>query len=142
MHEAKAVSFAILQEIALVWPDEIAKSATHAFRETKGGDGDFYQLFIFAHYLVERAREAYLWTWAVARVGGIDDRWDAATGALAWRELGGTPGEDELQVVAGRRRTLENERVSRVLTESGHRGASKTVYLFCASSLLPSPLAR
>ncbi|KAH9849530.1 hypothetical protein C2E23DRAFT_737200 [Lenzites betulinus] len=133
VHEAKAVSFAILQEIALVWPDEIAKSATHAFRETEGGDGDFYQLFIFAHYLVERAREALLWTWVVGRIGGLDDSWGEAEAMRAWHEMGGLQdggANDELHVQAFPRETLHSERVTANLKDAGYETKVRTEYIF------------
>ncbi|KAI0823219.1 hypothetical protein BC628DRAFT_1325337 [Trametes gibbosa] len=130
VHEAKAVSFALLQEIALVWPDEIAKSATHAFRETEGGDGDFYQMFIFAHFTVERAREALLWTWIVGRVGGLDDSWGDAEATQAWRELGGLKDGAELRVHAYPRETLASDRITAYLKEAGYETGIRTEYFF------------
>ncbi|KAI0629884.1 hypothetical protein C8Q77DRAFT_1065020 [Trametes polyzona] len=133
VHEAKAVSFSILQEIALLWPDAIAKSATHAFRETEGGDGDFYQMFVHVHYIVERAREALLWTWIVGRLGGLDDSWSEELTERAWRELGGLvegEGQDELFVEAYPRETLVPERVKSNLKEAGYETNVRTEYIF------------
>ncbi|EJF56867.1 hypothetical protein DICSQDRAFT_112435 [Dichomitus squalens LYAD-421 SS1] len=133
-HQAKSVSFAILQELALVWPEAIAKTATHAFRETEAGDGDYYQMFMFAHYLVERSREALLWTWVVGRVGGIDDSWGEREAEQAWIEIGGSSVGDEskeVQVESGIRHTLAIGRVRDYLREGGLiADDSKTEYLF------------
>ncbi|KAI1789382.1 hypothetical protein LXA43DRAFT_893004 [Ganoderma leucocontextum] len=121
-HEAKSISFAILQEIALLWPEAIAKTGTHAFRETEDGDGDFYQTFTFAHYLVERSREALLWTWVVGRVGGTDDSWGESEAARAWMEVGGAldgDGSNEVQVESGLRDTLRVDRVRDHLKDGG-----------------------
>ncbi|TBU22887.1 hypothetical protein BD311DRAFT_675085 [Dichomitus squalens] len=121
-HEVKSVSFALLQELALVWPDAIAKTSTHAFRETEAGDGDYYQMFMFIHYVVERAREALLWTWVVGRVGGIDDSWGEHEAERAWIEIGGTwdgDGSKEIQVESGTRDTLTASRVQDYLKEGG-----------------------
>lgn len=137
VHEAKATSFAILQEIALVWPDALAKSATHAFRETEAGDGDFYQMFVHAHYIVERAREALLWTWVVGRLGGLDDSWGDKESARAWHELGGQE-DKEMRVEAYPRETLDAERVTANLKEAGYDTNVRTEYIFC-QSLLSSP---
>lgn len=137
VHEAKATSFAILQEIALVWPDALAKSATHAFRETEAGDGDFYQMFVHAHYIVERAREALLWTWVVGRLGGLDDSWGDEESARAWHELGGQE-DKEMRVEAYPRETLDAERVTANLKEAGYDTNVRTEYIFC-QSLFSSP---
>ena len=134
-HEAKSVSMALLQELALVWPEAIAK--THAFRETEAGDGDYYQMFMFTHYLVERAREALLWTWAVGRVGGIDNSWGEREAEQAWLEVGGSKdgdGSKEVEVESGTRDTLSARRVRDYLKEGGLTGDDfKTEYHFCRS---------
>ncbi|KAI0366952.1 hypothetical protein BV20DRAFT_951200 [Pilatotrama ljubarskyi] len=131
VHEAKAVSFAMIQELALVWPDAIAKTATHAFRETEGGDGDFYNMFMHAHYIVERAREALLWSWTVGRIGGLDDTWGEEQTARAWRELGGLDdGSNELHVESYPRETLDPVRVAANLKEAGYETNIRTVYQF------------
>ncbi|KAI0768964.1 hypothetical protein BD413DRAFT_478467 [Trametes elegans] len=137
VHEAKAVSFSMLQELALVWPGALNETATHAFRETEAGRGDFYQMFVHAHYIVERAREALLWAWAVGRIGRADDGWGADETALAWRELGGlTEDQDgqshELKVEAYPRDTLHPERIKENLEEAGYPGSSRTTYEFSA----------
>ena len=131
-HLAKSVSHSLLQEIALVWPAEVAATGAHSFRETEAGEGDFYQLFVFNHFLVERAREALLWTWAVGRVGGLDDAWGAHEEARAWIELGGGDDSREIAVESGLRETLRKERVRENLEESGIRGNIVTDYHFCA----------
>ncbi|KAI0671047.1 hypothetical protein C8Q78DRAFT_973893 [Trametes maxima] len=134
VHEAKAVSFAMLQELALIWPEEIAKTATHPFRETVRGEGDFYQMFVHAHFIVERAREAMLWTWVVGRIGGLDDSWGADEASRAWGELGGLKAGDdsahELHVEAYPRETLDPERVKATLSGAGYDPNSRTEYLF------------
>ncbi|KAI0718280.1 hypothetical protein C8T65DRAFT_737499 [Cerioporus squamosus] len=132
-HEAKSVSFAMLQEIALIWPSWLAKSATHAFRETKAGEGDFYQMFVFAHFIVERAREALLWSWVVGRIGGIDDSWGSAEFDRAWAELGGGWEGDhspEIHVESGVRDTLHMDRVRDYLKQGGIEGNFRTDYHF------------
>ena len=135
-HQAKAVSYALLQEVALVWKDAIATSASHAFRETVAGDGDFYQMFVFAHFLVERAREALLWTWVVGRIGALDDAWGEHEATRAWIELGGGWEGDaarEITVESGLRGTLNADRVREHLRDSGVDGQFHTEYRFCGS---------
>ncbi|GJE97686.1 hypothetical protein PsYK624_139070 [Phanerochaete sordida] len=132
LHEAKAVSMSIIRELSAMWAPHLARAATHPFRETVSGAGDVSMLFLMAHFLVERWREALLWAWAVARHGGLDDGWGADAAALAWAELGGAPGARELTVRAGLRETLEPDRVHAYLRESGHRQADKTFYVSSA----------
>ncbi|KAI0741527.1 hypothetical protein C8Q80DRAFT_1273944 [Daedaleopsis nitida] len=132
-HQAKAVSFAIVQELALMWPSWLAQTASHAFRETEGGDGDFYHMFVFAHFLVERAREALLWSWTVGRVGGLDDSWDEDVARRAWVELGGAwedDGSAEIHVESGMRATLNEDRIKYYLKDGGIEGDFRTHYQF------------
>ncbi|CCM05604.1 uncharacterized protein FIBRA_07832 [Fibroporia radiculosa] len=138
VHEAKTVSSALLAEVEQMWPDAFSRAASHAFRETAGpgSPGDINTLFLHTHFVVERAREALLWTWAVARVGGLNDEWREAEARRAWEELGGTwevaeGKKRELNVQAGRRETLETERINATLIQSGVKdGLGKTTYVF------------
>ncbi|KAI9064662.1 hypothetical protein FKP32DRAFT_1648980 [Trametes sanguinea] len=128
-HEAKSLSAAIVHELALVWPTEIAATATHRFRETEGGHGDFYLMFVHAHYIVERAREALLWAWVVGRIGTLDDGWGDAEAERAWTELGGVlvgVGSEEVHVLSCRRETLDPHRVYRNLREAGYNTDTRT----------------
>lgn len=97
-------------------------------------------LFLHAHFAVERAREAALWAWAVARVGATDDMWGAEEQRRAWAELGGAWGAPEVLVRAGHRETLVRERVEGVLARSGLGGLGATSYVFCASTSAIPPL--
>ncbi|PCH36029.1 hypothetical protein WOLCODRAFT_28307 [Wolfiporia cocos MD-104 SS10] len=145
MHEAKIVSRALLAEARAMFPESFARSATHHFRETAGpgAPSDVNTLFMHAHFIVERAREAMLWVWAVARVGSVDDAWGAAEARRAWEDLGGSwvgaeeegdegrLGERELLVRAGTRRTLEARRVAKIVAASGAQGGlGRTTYVF------------
>ncbi|KZT09088.1 uncharacterized protein LAESUDRAFT_537492 [Laetiporus sulphureus 93-53] len=129
-HEPKTASRALLHEMAVMWPESFAKTATHTFRETERGDGDVYALFMHAHFVVERAREALLWAWVVARVGGVDGNWGEKEAAQAWAELGGVLDEKELAVQSGFRDTMVKERVAKVLKEGGFKPQSLTSYAF------------
>lgn len=114
-----------------MWPDALALAASHPFRETDSGAGDISILFLQAHFIVERWREALLWSWAVAKHGSFGDEWDEETAVHAWRELGGEPGEKELEIRAGYRETLEDHRWKAYLHASGHIKSDKTQYRFC-----------
>ncbi|KAL7279706.1 hypothetical protein ACG7TL_006113 [Trametes sanguinea] len=132
-HEAKTLSAAIVHEIGLVWSAEIAETATHRFRETEGGRGDFYLMFMHAHYLVERAREALLWAWVVGRIGTLDDGWSDVEADRAWTELGGIladAGSEEVHIRSYRRETLDPNRIYRNLREAGYDIDTRTEFEF------------
>ncbi len=131
IHEAKSASLPLLQEISQMWSSQIANTALHPFRETKAGDGDISMMFMMVHFVVERWREALLWSWTVAKHGGLDDRWGTPQADAAWRELGGTAGSPELLVRTSRRDTLQPERVNATLKASGHVENDPTSYIFC-----------
>lgn len=135
-HEAKGASLSLLHEMAQIWEAPFAATATHPFRETKHGNADPSMMFMLVHFVVERWREALLWSWAVAKHGAANDRWTPDAMAAAWVELGGVPGEyGRLGVVAGRRGTVDPDRVSGSLRASGHKQVDGTVYEFCESAL-------
>ncbi|KZS99795.1 uncharacterized protein LAESUDRAFT_732875, partial [Laetiporus sulphureus 93-53] len=115
-HEAKVASRALLHEMA-TWPQSFAASAAHPFRETADGDGDVNAFFMHAHFIVERAREALLWSWVVGRVGALNGTWGEAEARRAWEEIGGAWGESDLLVETSHRDTLTRERVERVLLQ-------------------------
>lgn len=79
------------------------------------------------HYTVERWREALLWGFIVATIGGDDDQWGEEQTRMAWLRLGGDPKRTDLPVRKGRRTTLvgANERRDR-----------KTKVAFCMSCVL------
>jgi len=129
-HEAKTASRKLLQEMEAIWPDSFASSATHLFRETQAGDGDVNAMFMHSHYVVERAREALLWSWIVGRVGGENDVWGEKEAMQAWAELGGVWGENDLLVKSGYRETLVKSRVEKVLADSGLKPQTLTSYVF------------
>ena len=114
-----------------MWPEELNRAASHPFRETVAGPGDISMLFLQAHFIVERWREALLWSWAVGKHGSISNEWDSKTAARAWQELGGEPGEKILETRAGYRETLEDHRYKAYLQASGHPKHDMTQYRYC-----------
>lgn len=90
-------------------------------------------MFLMVHFIVERWREALLWSWVVGKHGGLDDSWSEEQSAVAWQELGG-PADDWvslLPVKASPRDTLNSDRVSKNLKSSGLKQTDPTVYSFC-----------
>jgi Stealth protein CR3, conserved region 3 len=144
IHAAKSSSMPLLQEAAHIWEDEFRMTAEHKFRgmrDSETGAGDAYMSFLLTHLVVERWREALLWSWVVGRIGGDDDQWGVEQQMTAWKELGGDPEDVErkVDVRLTRRKTVEEDRVTRSLEASGQTSSKKTVYSFCRSNL-PCPL--
>lgn len=88
-------------------------------------------LYVFNHFVVERSREAMLWSWVVGRLGGLDDGWTQEDSERAWSELGGTMDIDSLDMRTAWRETLEKGRVDATLKRSGHTKPGVTTYSFC-----------
>ncbi|EPS98660.1 hypothetical protein FOMPIDRAFT_1031336 [Fomitopsis schrenkii] len=134
-HEAKPAGMHLLHELYTIWPDAFAASSVHKFRETVSGNGDVNTMFMSAHFVVERAREALLWAWVVGKIGGANDAWDTEEAQRAWREVGGAFGEDlgvvdELVVASGHRDTLEAGRFRETMVVHGYEPEQLTSYVF------------
>ena len=134
-HVAKVGAIPLMREMLRVWADEFAATARHKFR---GERGDAYMMFGFVHFVVERHREALLWTYVVGKIGGDRDEWGAKQRRRVWTELGGSANTVGDSVVAGRvvtvqvtkRQTLADERVRAVLDATGD-ALGGTQYQFC-----------
>ena len=156
-HAPKIMSVPLMHELSLgMWRKEFSETARrplrgmnghyggrgghHGSAHSRGGD-DVHSSFLFGNYVVERWREALLWTWVVARIGAgtgtedtsgtVDDTWDQNIhGRRAWAELGGAYGSYRITVSTGRRDTLDRRRVEQIL---GRRTSErmKTSYTFC-----------
>ncbi|CAE6449506.1 hypothetical protein ACGC1H_005614 [Rhizoctonia solani] len=115
-HLAKTLSIPMLKEVARAWPEDLARVMGRPFRGMKhmveNQPADMYMVFMEHHWIVERWREALLWSWVVARgearTGGNTDEWTDEVAQQAWRELGGKVGEDTLVAQRAPRSTLEN----------------------------------
>ena len=114
-----------------MWPGPLAKAASHPFRETVAGEGDVSMLFMFVHFVVERWREALLWSWTVGKHGSLEDEWSEETMRAAWRELGGDEDQRQFETQAGMRDSVSDRRMKAYLHASGHVKADNTQYRFC-----------
>ncbi|ELU38178.1 hypothetical protein AG1IA_07791 [Rhizoctonia solani AG-1 IA] len=119
-HLAKTLSISMLKEVSRAWPKDLNRVVRRPFRgmkhmtknENESEPADMYMVFMEHHWIVERWREALLWSWVVAR-GEIRSRkdanaWTQGVAQQAWSELGGKMGEYTLAVTRAPRSTLEN----------------------------------
>ncbi|KIM33571.1 hypothetical protein M408DRAFT_19842 [Serendipita vermifera MAFF 305830] len=87
-------------------------------------DSDAHVMFLFTHFVIERSREAMLWSWIVAALGGDNDEFGSAQKNAAWRILTEDAKAQELergklQVLVERRATMEPWRVQWALDVVG-----------------------
>ena len=129
-HTAKTLSSRLLKEFNTIWQSEFAVTSTHPFRGLKTGHPDVYMGFLFIHSVVERWREGLLWSWAVAKEGGLNNEWGDEEKARAWKDLGGKPGENEIVVKVTPRRSSDPEIVDSALRQAGHTPSGHTKYTF------------
>ena len=136
-HQARTLSVSIMRELTLIWAEQIDVTSCRPFRGMSHGLGDIYISFLATHFIVERWREALLWSWVVAKIGRVDGTWEDAEARAAWQAIGGVGDAIETKVVRGERETLEFDRVRRILEDSGHGDQTpttrKTKYVFCES---------
>ncbi|KZT52281.1 hypothetical protein CALCODRAFT_558137 [Calocera cornea HHB12733] len=135
IHVAKGMSRPLVEELQLLFAPHFADTRQHAFRSTT----DAYLGFLFPHFVVERHREALLWSFLVLKLGGDSDEWGEQQMEDAWRLLGGAEGDEyyaDLEVARRPRATLAEGRVSRVLGEEPR----STVYKFSSHDGYPYTL--
>lgn len=127
-HVAKALSVPFLAELQTIWSSALARTASHAFRSYVKTDPDVSTTLLHTQYVVERWREALLWSWVVGRIGGDGDDWDVGR---AWTELGGELGKENLLVTRGVRDTIGEVEAFQGNDTSMPKG--RTSYVFCES---------
>ncbi|KAF9517786.1 hypothetical protein BS47DRAFT_1325910 [Hydnum rufescens UP504] len=140
-HQARALSVSIMRELTSIWAEQINATASRPFRGTSHGLGDLYMSFLATHFIVERWREALLWTFVVAKIGSADGVWGEAEAQSAWQAIGGATGSIETKVLRGERETLEFGRVRRILEKGGHGdqtlNSRRTTYVFSSADGYP-----
>ncbi|KZV94600.1 hypothetical protein EXIGLDRAFT_767013 [Exidia glandulosa HHB12029] len=117
VHQVKTGSRSLMQEMRLAFPDEMLAASQNIFRDEPSasaplpiGKRDLHPMWMFANFVVERWREALLWTWVVAKLGEDDDTW----GPRAINELAslGWTGSADVVVVSGKRGTLSPDQIA------------------------------
>ncbi|KAF8893659.1 hypothetical protein CPB85DRAFT_1257536 [Mucidula mucida] len=86
-HNARALSLPLMHEASLAFGKEFAATPLSTFRGSGGFEVN--TVFLCTHWVIERKREALLWSWIVGKWGGVLDK-ERKEGM--WRELGGSLG--------------------------------------------------
>lgn len=71
-HMPKASNKLIAHEASIMFAPQMTLASTRAFRESKRGRADIENAWVMGHLQIERWREALLWTYIVAKLGGQD----------------------------------------------------------------------
>ncbi|KAF7346782.1 hypothetical protein MSAN_01816700 [Mycena sanguinolenta] len=92
MHNARAFSLPLLHEASLAFGQYFSATPLSHFRGTidTPPDLEVNMMFIGSHFVIERHREALLWSWIVAKWGSVNGKLDAIDKNKMWGELGGT----------------------------------------------------
>lgn len=109
-HESKVVSTPIFRELAGMFPEQLADSGRARVRSQTGSKvTNVHMMALYLHFIVERHREAVLWSWAVGRMTQIAERGEEDWVEAAWREVGGAVKAGAVEVRSKSRKTLSRE---------------------------------
>ncbi|KAF2164689.1 hypothetical protein M409DRAFT_67797 [Zasmidium cellare ATCC 36951] len=90
-HHPRTLSLPLLHEAAQTFPDAFSNTAKSRFRAQRDVPPPVQAIFLGSWYIVERHREALLWTWAVAKWGGTQGVLTASLKRLMLTELADEP---------------------------------------------------
>ncbi|WVQ98135.1 hypothetical protein IAU59_005257 [Kwoniella sp. CBS 9459] len=131
-HLPKTVSKSILHEASIMFKDELSLASTRGFRESHRGAGDVEMAWLTTHMRIERWREALLWSWAVAKVGGVDGRWVESARAELKDVLGLKDDEGDaknhVNLSRGPRKTLDD--LEAINAQAGWEAPQASEYVF------------
>ncbi|KIY68296.1 hypothetical protein CYLTODRAFT_443420 [Cylindrobasidium torrendii FP15055 ss-10] len=113
VHDARSFSLPLMHEVSLAFADQFTYTALSRFRgmHNTPPEVEINTIFISTHWIIERHREALLWSWVVAKWGGRDGTLTAEKKKQMWLEMGGVVGEDVLSVTTPTMKTTR-ERVT------------------------------
>ena len=145
-HMPKALTLSLTHEASVIWADELSTVATRGFRQSKKGVADVEMSWLVSHLRIERWREALLWTWAVARMGGNNGMWGAEAREEIMYLLGledAGEQEDEVEkdatiiVKRGPRTTFED--LKEIVDNAGWEDPKYTRYYFSERGIFNLP---
>ncbi|KAJ6594466.1 hypothetical protein B0H19DRAFT_62557 [Mycena capillaripes] len=99
-HNARSFSLPLMHEAALAFGDYFALTPMSQFRGSHQISSEFEvnTIFTATHFVIERHREALLWSWVVAKWGGVADGiLDEELKGAMWLELGAEDEQGELR---------------------------------------------
>ncbi|KAJ7087918.1 hypothetical protein B0H15DRAFT_780946 [Mycena belliarum] len=109
-HNARALSLPLLHELSLAFGSYFAATPLSQFRGSHNvaDELEVNTIFMATQYVIERHREALLWSWIVAKWGGASGMIDREQKERMWRELGGGEGNSTLTLGKADRTTADD----------------------------------
>ncbi|KAJ7718436.1 hypothetical protein B0H16DRAFT_423071 [Mycena metata] len=108
-HNARALSLPLMHELSLAFGQYFAATPLSRFRGSHKVPGEYElnTIFMATYYVIERHREALLWSWVVGKWGGSSGVLDSDRKWQIWREMGGEEA-DVLSLPKAERTTAED----------------------------------
>ncbi|KAJ7474887.1 hypothetical protein FB451DRAFT_1397765 [Mycena latifolia] len=115
-HNARALSLPLMHEVSLAFGSYFAATPLSQFRGSHKVPNEYEvnTIFMSTHYVIERHREALLWSWVVAKWGGQSGVLNKDQKERMWRELGGGEG-DTLTLLTAERSTAGDVEVNMLM---------------------------
>lgn len=112
-HHPRTLWLPLLLEAAQTFPDAFSDTTLSRFRAQSEVPASIQAIFLASWYVVERHREALLWSWVVAKWGGADGVMTAAKKDSMWIELAdeASPSKSSLSIGVPVRAPVENAEV-------------------------------
>ncbi|KAJ7750763.1 hypothetical protein B0H14DRAFT_2981816 [Mycena olivaceomarginata] len=112
-HNARALSLPLLHEAALAFGEAFAATPLSRFRGEHFAprEWEVNTIFLATHFVIERHREALLWSWVVGKWGSqarMSGMLDEKTKVAMWAELGGRDGKSEINLRMATRKTMQD----------------------------------
>lgn len=108
-HHPRSLSLPLLREAAAMFPDAFGETTLARFRAQKEVPDSVQAVTLASWFVVERHREALLWSWIVAKWASSNGEISAEVKRLMWEEIAGTDARDSLHVRRPVRRSREDD---------------------------------
>jgi hypothetical protein len=101
-----------MHEVSLAFGEYFAATPLSHFRGSHkvANEYEINTIFISTHFVIERHREALLWSWIIAKWGGHAGTLDSDQKEKMWKELGGSG--DTLRLKQAERQTSEDVEIN------------------------------
>ncbi|KAJ7042165.1 hypothetical protein C8F04DRAFT_1295066, partial [Mycena alexandri] len=113
-HNARALSLPLMHELSLAFGEYFAATPLSQFRGSHkvANEYEVNTIFMSTHYVIERHREALLWSWIVGKWGESSGILDRDQKWKMWMELGGGDEADKLSLLQAERTTSDDIEVN------------------------------
>ena len=111
-HNARSLSLPLMHEASLAFPAVFSATPLSRFRGSHSfpgkGEIEVNTMFLATHWVIERKREALLWSYIVAKWGGESGMLSSESKDAMWREMGGKVGRNSIRLNHIRKTTVDD----------------------------------